>query len=202
MTQGQTDAARTRPAEAVVTDTPTDYRVVVENAVAALAPNTPDTRREAYERIRRIVARHLEQSGLSSPAAEIERLALDLAIRKTEQRWRAASPSAPGLKEKARPKERQRSLRLRVILAIALPAAAVAAAVLVISAGLWRPGRSSEPQPSAVAAGGSPAANADAKAPPVAADAAPTPQSADLDAAPDLRPTRVPPVRADFDAAR
>src|ERR1700730_7438660 len=135
MTQGQTDAARTPPAEAVAEDMPTDYRAVVENAVAGLEPNTPDTRREAYERIRRIVARHLEQSGLSGPAAEIETLALDLAIRKTERRLRAASPSAPGLEEEAPSNERRRTWSLRVILAIALPAAAAAVVVLVITAG-------------------------------------------------------------------
>lgn len=203
MTQGQTDAARTRPAEAVVADTPTDYRVVVENAVAALASNTPDTRREAYERIRRIVARHLEQSGLSGPAAEIERLALDLAIRKTEQRWRAASPSAPPLEEKAPPKERMRTFKPRVILAIALPAAAaaVAVAVVVISTGLWRPGRSSDPPPAMAAGGGFPVANPDVRVPTVSADPVPA-QPPELDEAPDLRPTRIPPLRADFDGTR
>jgi hypothetical protein len=203
MTQGQTDAARTRPAEAVVADTPTDYRVVVENAVAALASNTPDTRREAYERIRRIVARHLEQSGLSGPAAEIERLALDLAVRKTEQRWRAASPSAPAPEAKAAPKERTRTFKPRVILAIALlAAAAVAVAVVVVSTGLWRPGRSSDPPPAMAAGGGFPAANPEVRVPTVSADPVPTTQPPEPDEAPDLRPTNIAPLRADFDGTR
>jgi hypothetical protein len=33
----------------------TDYRPIVENAIAALAHNTPDARREVYARVRSII---------------------------------------------------------------------------------------------------------------------------------------------------
>src|ERR1700732_5346783 len=69
-------------------DVSTDYGPIIESAVAALGRNTPDARREAYTRVRAIIAHHLRLSGLSDQVVELEKLALDLAISKIERRWR------------------------------------------------------------------------------------------------------------------
>jgi hypothetical protein len=68
----------------------TDYGPIVENAVAALARNTADTRREAYARVKSIVMHHLRLSGQPDAIVELETLALDLAVSKVERRWRSA----------------------------------------------------------------------------------------------------------------
>ena len=65
-----------------------DYRSIVDNAVAGLADNTPDTRREVYAQARGVVNRHLWLMELPEPIVELEKLALDLAIKKIEQHWR------------------------------------------------------------------------------------------------------------------
>jgi hypothetical protein len=71
-----------------------DYLPIVENAVAALARNTPDARREVYARIRSVIAHHLQLSGQSAAIVELETLALDLAISKVERRWRTHEAAA------------------------------------------------------------------------------------------------------------
>jgi len=66
-----------------------DYRSIVENAIAGLADNTPDSRREIYVQARSIVRRHLTLMRLPEPIVELEQLSLDLTIRRIERRWRA-----------------------------------------------------------------------------------------------------------------
>ena len=67
-----------------------DYRSIVENAVAGLANNTPDARRDVYAQARGIVHRHLQLMRLPEPIVELEKLALDLTIRKVERQARTA----------------------------------------------------------------------------------------------------------------
>jgi hypothetical protein len=67
-----------------------DYRSIVANAVAGLADNTPDARRDVYAQARGVVHRHLQLMRLPEPIVELERLALDLTIRKVERQARAA----------------------------------------------------------------------------------------------------------------
>jgi tetratricopeptide (TPR) repeat protein len=66
-----------------------DYRSIVANAVAGLAKNTPDARRDVYAEARGVVHRHLQLMRLPEPIIEIEKLALDLTIRKIERQTRA-----------------------------------------------------------------------------------------------------------------
>lgn len=76
-----------------------DYRSIVENAVAGLARNTPDARREVYAQARATVNRHLQLMRLPEPIVEVEKLALDLTIKKIERQWRsqqAAKTTVPG----------------------------------------------------------------------------------------------------------
>ena len=67
-----------------------DYRSIVANAVAGLADNTPDARRDVYAQARGVVHRHLQLMRLPEPIVELEKLALDLTIRKVERQARAA----------------------------------------------------------------------------------------------------------------
>ena len=67
-----------------------DYRSIVENAVAGLANNTPDARRDVYAQARGVVHRHLQLMRLPEPIVELEKLALDLTIRKVERQARTA----------------------------------------------------------------------------------------------------------------
>src|SRR5271156_2247379 len=67
-----------------------DYRSIVANAVAGLASNTPDARRDVYAQARGVVHRHLQLMRLPEPIIEVEKLALDLTIRKIERQTRAA----------------------------------------------------------------------------------------------------------------
>jgi hypothetical protein len=71
-----------------------DYQPIVENAIAALAGNTPDARREVYARVRSVIAHHLQLSRQSAAIVELETLALDLAISKVERRWRMHETAA------------------------------------------------------------------------------------------------------------
>src|ERR1700674_1832519 len=66
-----------------------DYRSSVANAVAGLANNTPDARRDVYAQARGVVHRHLQLMRLPEPIVELEKLALDLTIRKIERQIRA-----------------------------------------------------------------------------------------------------------------
>jgi tetratricopeptide (TPR) repeat protein len=66
-----------------------DYRSIVERAVAGLDRNTPDGRREVYAQARAVVQRHLHLMRLPDPIVELEKLALDLTIRKIEEQVRA-----------------------------------------------------------------------------------------------------------------
>jgi tetratricopeptide (TPR) repeat protein len=65
-----------------------DYRTIVANAVAGLAKNTPDARRDVYAEARAVVHRHLQLMRLPEPIIEMEKLALDLTIRKIERQAR------------------------------------------------------------------------------------------------------------------
>jgi tetratricopeptide (TPR) repeat protein len=78
-----------------------DYRSIVDNAVYGLADNTPDARREVYAQARKIVKRHLQLMRLPEPIVELEKLSLDLTVRKIERQWRARQPDAvPASREK------------------------------------------------------------------------------------------------------
>jgi tetratricopeptide (TPR) repeat protein len=72
-----------------------DYRSIVEGTVAGLAENTPDARRGVYAQARTVVHRHLQLMRLPEPIVEMEKLALDLTIRKIERRARATEPAEP-----------------------------------------------------------------------------------------------------------
>jgi tetratricopeptide (TPR) repeat protein len=74
-----------------------DYQSIVETTVAGLAVNTPDTRGEVYAQARDIVNRHLELMQLPEPIVEVERLALDVTIKKIESRWLAPGETETGL---------------------------------------------------------------------------------------------------------
>jgi tetratricopeptide (TPR) repeat protein len=76
-----------------------DYRSIVGNAVAGLADNTPDARRDVYAEARGVVHRHLQLMRLPEPIVELEKLALDLTIRKIERQARAEH--APSQEEPA-----------------------------------------------------------------------------------------------------
>lgn len=65
------------------------YEPIIDDAVAGLARNTSDERRRIYMHARRMVMRDLRLMRLPEPAIELEKLALDLTIRKIERRWRA-----------------------------------------------------------------------------------------------------------------
>src|SRR6516162_8610673 len=66
-----------------------DYSSIVGNAVAGLANNTPDARRDVYAQARAVVHRHLQLMRLPEPIVELEKLALDLTIKKIERQIRA-----------------------------------------------------------------------------------------------------------------
>src|SRR6266851_5149346 len=65
-----------------------NYLSIVEKAVASLAHNTPDTRRKVYDQAQGVVKRHLRLMRLPQPIVELEKLALDLAVKKIEREWR------------------------------------------------------------------------------------------------------------------
>jgi tetratricopeptide (TPR) repeat protein len=71
-----------------------DYRSIVEGTVAGLAENTPAARRGVYDQARTVVHRHLQLMRLPEPIVEMEKLALDLTIRKIERQARATEPAA------------------------------------------------------------------------------------------------------------
>jgi tetratricopeptide (TPR) repeat protein len=71
-----------------------DYRSIVEGTVAGLAENTPDARRDVYAQARTVVHRHLQLMRLPEPIVEMEKLALDLTIRKIERQARAGEAAA------------------------------------------------------------------------------------------------------------
>jgi len=87
----QLDAAGRRQAKIVAAArvVSIDYRSIVDNAVEGLTNNTPDARREVYAQARVIVKRHLQLMRLPEPIVEVEKLALDLTIRKIERQWRS-----------------------------------------------------------------------------------------------------------------
>src|SRR5580693_8984061 len=66
-----------------------DYRSIVEGTVAGLAETTPEARRGVYAQARTVVHRHLQLMRLPEPIVEMEKLALDLTIRKIERENRA-----------------------------------------------------------------------------------------------------------------
>jgi tetratricopeptide (TPR) repeat protein len=78
-----------------------DYRSIVANAVAGLANNTPAVRGDVYAQARGVVHRHLQLMRLPEPIVELEKLALDLTIRKVERQARAAQVVPDGEEEPA-----------------------------------------------------------------------------------------------------
>jgi tetratricopeptide (TPR) repeat protein len=66
-----------------------DYQPIIDDTVVGLAPNTAQKRREIYAHARVVVARGVMSMGLAEAIVEVEKLALDLAIERVEQRWRA-----------------------------------------------------------------------------------------------------------------
>ncbi len=85
-----------------------DYRSIVESAVDALVHNTAAARHEVYSQARGIVRRHLQLMRLPAPIVEIEKLALDLTIRKIERQWRSrqsAEAAIPDMPEELEPEE-------------------------------------------------------------------------------------------------
>ncbi len=65
-----------------------DYRSIVEKAVTSLTRNTADARREVYAQARTVVKRHLQLMRLPEPIVELEKLSLDLSIKRIEGQWR------------------------------------------------------------------------------------------------------------------
>jgi tetratricopeptide (TPR) repeat protein len=84
-----------------------DYRSIVENAVAGLVNNTPDARRDVYSQARGIVKRHLQLMRLPEPIVEVEKLALDMTIRKIERQWRARQSAEKAVHDPDVPPERK-----------------------------------------------------------------------------------------------
>ncbi len=86
------DAAQRRKAKIVAAArvVSIDYAPIVADAVAALHPNTPDARRDVYAQARATVHRHLQLMRLPEPVVELEKLALDVTIRKIERQERLA----------------------------------------------------------------------------------------------------------------
>jgi tetratricopeptide (TPR) repeat protein len=85
-----------------------DYRSIVESAVNALVHNTAAARHEVYSQARGIVRRHLQLMRLPAPIVEVEKLALDLTIRKIERHWRSrqsAEAAIPDMPEEPEPEE-------------------------------------------------------------------------------------------------
>ena len=70
--------------------------------VAGLADNTPDARRDVYAQARGVVHRHLQLMRLPEPIVELEKLALDLTIRKIERQARAAAGGVTPAKKRRR----------------------------------------------------------------------------------------------------
>jgi tetratricopeptide (TPR) repeat protein len=66
-----------------------DYEPIVSDTVAGLAPTTADKRREIYAHAHAVITRGLAAMGLPEAIVELEEFALDLAIVRVEQRWRA-----------------------------------------------------------------------------------------------------------------
>jgi tetratricopeptide (TPR) repeat protein len=65
------------------------YQPIIRDTVAGLAPVTAHQRHRIYAHARLVVAHGLMSMGLAEAIVELERLALDLAIERVEQRWRA-----------------------------------------------------------------------------------------------------------------
>src|SRR5499433_1821794 len=67
----------------------TDYEPIIEDTVAGFARNASDKRRKVYAHARSVVIRKLRRRQLPEAIFEVEKLALDLAIKEVERRWRA-----------------------------------------------------------------------------------------------------------------
>src|SRR5215510_3577361 len=80
-----------------------DYEPIIEETVARFTWNTPDKRRKIYAQARGVVMRRLALMRLPEPTIEFEELALDLAIRRIERRWRAQEAREKLEAEKAIP---------------------------------------------------------------------------------------------------
>ncbi len=80
---------------------PIDYEPIVEDTVAGLAPPTADKRRKIYAYARGVITRGSAALGLPEAIAELEKLALDVAIARVEARWRAKEAVEESTAEKA-----------------------------------------------------------------------------------------------------
>src|SRR5215471_6661740 len=67
----------------------TDYEPIIEDAVAGFARNASDKRRKVYAHAHSLVIRHLLLMRPPESIFEVEKLAIDLAIKEVERRWRA-----------------------------------------------------------------------------------------------------------------
>ncbi len=73
----------------------TDYRSILESAIEALHCKTRDARCDIYDEMRAAVDRHLNLMGLPDHIIERERLALDRAINRIEQKEFASQVARP-----------------------------------------------------------------------------------------------------------
>src|SRR5262249_4247161 len=85
----QASGPRTSKVAAAVRARSVDYQPIIDDTLVGLAPNTAQKRREVYAHARVVVTSGLMSTGLAEAIVEVETLALDLAIEKVEQRWRA-----------------------------------------------------------------------------------------------------------------
>src|ERR1700693_2436010 len=108
MKDDQRDAAGRRDAKIIAAARviSIDYRSIVDNAVSGLADNTPDARREVYAEARKIVKRHLQLMRLPEPIVELEKLSLDLTVRKIERQWQQQAAEAAGAEIPPKPGEK------------------------------------------------------------------------------------------------
>jgi regulator of sirC expression with transglutaminase-like and TPR domain len=84
----EVEASGRRKDAAAVRARAVDYQPIINDTVAGLAPNAAE-RHKIYAHARLVVARGLTCMGLAEAAIEVEKLALDLAIERVEQGWRA-----------------------------------------------------------------------------------------------------------------
>jgi tetratricopeptide (TPR) repeat protein len=77
-----------------------NYEAIIEDTVAGFPGNTRDERRKIYAHARSVILHRLWLMRLPESTVELEKLALDLAIGKIEQRWGAQDASEKFAAEK------------------------------------------------------------------------------------------------------
>jgi tetratricopeptide (TPR) repeat protein len=109
-----------------------DYQSIINDTVTGLAPNTAHQRQKIYAHARLVIAHGLMSMGLAEAMVEVEKLALDLAIERVEQRWRA---------EEAAEKSTAESLTAGQAVSVAVRASggrAVRGVLTPLDIGWWR----------------------------------------------------------------